>query len=89
MRFNATTWSRMRRQMHLKILTRRDLETQKGIPWSRQHLDRKIKAGEFPPPFSAPGSSLWLWLEPTIDSYLEAIAAGRDWRETSNPKSAA
>jgi predicted DNA-binding transcriptional regulator AlpA len=62
-----------------RVLRRPDLKA-KGIPWSRQHLKRKIDAGEFPAPFHAPGSSLWLWLEETIDSYIAAIAAGRDWR---------
>jgi hypothetical protein len=33
-------------------LTQRDLKVKKGIPYSRQHLDRKRKAGTFPPPFN-------------------------------------
>jgi predicted DNA-binding transcriptional regulator AlpA len=73
----------------MKVLTRSDLRTKKGIPWSRQHIGRKVKAGTFPPPFNAPGSSLNLWLESAIDSYLQACAAGRDWRAELHPESTA
>jgi hypothetical protein len=34
-------------------LTQKDLKDKKGIPYSRQHLDRKVKGGAFPPPFNA------------------------------------
>jgi predicted DNA-binding transcriptional regulator AlpA len=34
------------------LLTQPDLKHKKGIPYSRQHIDRKIKAGAFPPPFN-------------------------------------
>jgi hypothetical protein len=34
-------------------LTQRDLKDKKGIPYSRQHLDRKRKADAFPEPFNA------------------------------------
>jgi hypothetical protein len=35
------------------LLTQEDLRSKKGIPYSRQHLDRKRKAGAFPEPFNA------------------------------------
>lgn len=60
----------------LKVLLRRDLED-KGIPWSRQHIDRKIKGGQFPPPdgktSDAPTAPNF-WFERTIDNYLRGRA---------------
>jgi hypothetical protein len=37
----------------LAALTQKDLK-QKGIPYSRQHIERKVKAGTFPAPFKLP-----------------------------------
>jgi hypothetical protein len=43
-----------------RTLTQHDLKDKKGIPYSRQHLDRKIKGGAFPKPFTAaPGYQDW------------------------------
>ena len=64
-----------------RVLTQKDLGPKKGIKYSRQHLDRKVTDGTFPPPFHLPGSVLNLWFEDVIDAYLEACAAGQDWRE--------
>jgi hypothetical protein len=66
--------------MPRRVLVRKELKARKGIPWSRQHLKRKVDAGEFPPPWSPPGSSLNFWFEDVIDTYLEASATGGDWR---------
>jgi predicted DNA-binding transcriptional regulator AlpA len=58
----------------MRVLTRRDLRERKGIFWSRQHLDRKIRDGEFPKPFKlsdgkrAPN----VWDEREIDAWLKA-----------------
>jgi hypothetical protein len=39
-----------------RLLTFKDLKEKKGVPYSRQHLDRKMRAGTFPLPFNvAPG----------------------------------
>jgi hypothetical protein len=61
----------------LKILFQRDLAT-KGITWSRQHVNRKVRAGEFPRPDGK--TSDWqgspnFWFEHTIDKYLQRRAA--------------
>ena len=67
---------------NLKILLGRDLPS-KGITWSRQHVNRKIRAKEFPPPdgktSDAPSAPNW-WFEHTIDKYLRQRAAAM--RET-------
>ena len=61
----------------LRILFQRDFPT-KGITWSRQHVHRKVKAKEFPPPdgktSDAPGAPNW-WFEASIDRYLRNRAA--------------
>jgi hypothetical protein len=60
----------------LKALFFSDLSF-KGIPWSRQHVNRKIQAGEFPPPdgrtTDAPMAPRF-WFETTIDDYLRERA---------------
>jgi hypothetical protein len=61
----------------LRILFQRDFAT-KGITWSRQHVNRKIRAKEFPPPdgktSDCPGAPNW-WFEATVDKYLRSRAA--------------
>jgi hypothetical protein len=57
----------------LRILTGQDLRERKGIRWSRQHRNRKIKDGEFPAPDgrTADGPTAPpFWFETTIDKYL-------------------
>jgi predicted DNA-binding transcriptional regulator AlpA len=60
----------------LKVLLQRDLED-KGISWSRQHILRKIKAGEFPKPDGRTSSASMapnFWFETTIDAWIKARA---------------
>jgi len=63
---------------NLKILFQRDLAPQKGITYSRQHINRKIRKKEFPPPdgktSDTPSAPNWWW-EHTIDKYLRQRAA--------------
>jgi len=71
----------------LKILFQRDLP-QKGISWTRQHVHRKIRAKEFPPPdgktSDAPTAPNW-WFEATIDRFLlKRAAALREARRASS-----
>lgn len=33
------------------VLNQKDLKARKGIPYSRQHVMRKVDDGTFPPPF--------------------------------------
>jgi prophage regulatory protein len=63
----------------MKVLTREELRATKGIPWTRQHLFRKVRANEFPRPLKL-GKGLRaynVWLETEIDAWLEQRAAER------------
>jgi predicted DNA-binding transcriptional regulator AlpA len=56
-----------------RILLQQDLHPEKGIPWDRSSIWRKIKHGTFPPPDgkttdSSTGKNFWY--EHTIDKYL-------------------
>jgi hypothetical protein len=69
----------------LRVLLQRDLED-KGISWSRQHINRKIKAGEFPPPDGRTANSPMapnFWFETTIDNYLRARAKAHAQKSTA------
>jgi len=62
----------------LSILLQKDLKPRKGIGWSRQHVNRKIRAKEFPPPDGKTSDSPTapnFWFEHTIDKYLLGRAA--------------
>jgi hypothetical protein len=62
---------------HPKIFFQRDLR-HKGITWTRQHTNRKVRAKEFPPPdgkTSDAPSAPNFWFEHTIDKYLRQRAA--------------
>jgi predicted DNA-binding transcriptional regulator AlpA len=63
-----------------RVLTRPELKTEKGIPYSRQHIDRKVRAKQFPAPFKTPDGLINLWFDDVIDDYLAACAEGRDWQ---------
>jgi hypothetical protein len=70
----------------LRILMRRDLKERKGISWSRQHLDRKIKSGTFPPPDGKTSDSPTapnFWFEHTIDRYLRERARAEQERKAA------
>ena len=38
----------------VRVLSREDLATVKGIRFSRQHIDKKVRDGMFPRPFQTP-----------------------------------
>jgi prophage regulatory protein len=63
----------------MKVLTFRDLRPLKGIPYSRQHVDRKVRAGTFPKPIKLGEGqrATNAWLESEIDKWLQRRAASR------------
>jgi prophage regulatory protein len=50
----------------------------RGIRYSRQHIDRLIKAGKFPAPIKPGTGGLNAWVETEIDDYQKACVAERD-----------
>ena len=60
----------------MRLLSYRDL-ADKGIPFTRQHIDRLVKKKKFPAPFKPNGSDRGqnAWFEHVIDQHLEACAA--------------
>jgi prophage regulatory protein len=61
----------------MRVLDFEDLKPEKGIPYSKTHLMRLIKAGRFPPPIHL-GGRLCSWVEHEIDAHIEAKIAERD-----------
>ena len=64
----------------MRIIQYKDLESAKGIPYSRAHVDRLEKAGKFPKRvklsegrYAAAG-----WLESEIDAWIAERVAERD-----------
>jgi prophage regulatory protein len=68
----------------MRLLTFEELQRQKGIPYCRDHLRRKVKAGEFPKPVDL-GARRIAWIEEEIDAHLERVVANRDQREATAP----
>jgi prophage regulatory protein len=52
------------------------LKAEKGIPWTRPHLDRLEKAGLFPRRVRLSASTV-MWVETEIDALMNARAAER------------
>ena len=58
-----------------RVLTFDELKRSKGIPYSRQHVDRLEKAGKFPRRIKL-GRSV-VWSEAEIDEWLQSKADAR------------
>jgi len=63
--------------MPMRVLRFHELKSKKGIPWTRQHVDRLIKLGRFPGKRHL-GDNTVVWIENEIDDFLEAKLAERD-----------
>lgn len=59
----------------MRLLGWTDLKD-RGISWSRQHINRKIRQGEFPPPIKL-GAQTNAWEEEIIDRFLENLVAAQ------------
>jgi predicted DNA-binding transcriptional regulator AlpA len=61
-----------------RLLSFKQLRTDKGIPFSKVWIWRLIQAGKFPRPikFSAGGHNCWF--EHEVDEYLENLRRARD-----------
>jgi prophage regulatory protein len=60
----------------MRLISFEQLKPEKGIGCSRDHLRRKIAAGEFPKPISVSSARI-AWIEAEIDSWLAERVAGR------------
>ena len=58
------------------LLGFKDLRERKGIPYSRMHIDRLEKGGQFPKRVPIGGNSV-AWLEDEIDDWIKGRAALR------------
>ena len=61
----------------MRFLTFEKLDSEKGIPWSRDYVRREIRAGRFPAPVKL-GPRTYAWPETEIDDWLTARAADRE-----------
>jgi prophage regulatory protein len=60
----------------IRVLTYRELKSSKGIPYTRQHLDRLEKAGAFPRRIRISAGRIG-WIEHEIDAWLKSKAYAR------------
>ena len=61
----------------MKALRFPQLRAEKGIPFSRVHVDRLEKLGRFPKRFNLGANSV-AWVEAEIDQWLKERAENRD-----------
>jgi predicted DNA-binding transcriptional regulator AlpA len=63
----------------MRLIRYPELKTQKGIPYSREHVRRLEVEGLFPKRGRlVDGSNYYGWIEAEIDAYLARRAAARD-----------
>jgi predicted DNA-binding transcriptional regulator AlpA len=63
----------------MKLISFDRLGPEKGIDYCRDHLRRKVKAGEFPKPIALSiGGRRIAWIEAEVDEWLAARAAERE-----------
>jgi prophage regulatory protein len=73
----------------LRMLVRSDLHKVKGIPYSRQHVDRLVRDGKFPPPDGKTADSKNapnFWWETTIDKWLKNRPPYRAMQREAEPQ---
>ncbi len=63
----------------VRVLSREELRTEKGIRFSRVHLHRLVKAKKFPTPVKL-GENTNGWVESEVDDWLKARIIERDKR---------
>jgi prophage regulatory protein len=60
----------------MKLITYSEVRSKKGINYNRDHLRRKVKAGEFPKPVSLSPRRI-AWIEEEIDAHIADLATRR------------
>lgn len=61
----------------MKLLSFGQLGPAKGVPYSRDHLRRLVKAGSFPAPVPISEKRI-AWVEAEIDAWVRERVASRD-----------
>lgn len=61
----------------MRVLQFPKLKADKGIPYSRMHVDRLEKAGQFPRRIKLGANSV-AWIEEEVDAWLAEKAAERE-----------
>ncbi len=61
----------------MRVIPYVQLESKKGIRWSRTYINQLVERGGFPRPISL-GPRTKGWLESEIDAWLEARLAERE-----------
>lgn len=52
-------------------------EVAQKVPFTTRHIERLVKAGEFPRPIKLGGRRV-SWIEEEVDRYIEGLVAVRD-----------
>ena len=68
----------------MKLIDFKSLGPSKGINYSRDHLRRKWKAGEFPKPVTVSDHRI-AWIEAEVDAWLAAKAQARHGMSDAPP----
>jgi prophage regulatory protein len=71
--------------VNVKLIDFKTLGPSKGINYSRDHLRRKVKAGEFPRPIPVSDRRI-AWIEAEVDQWLADKARARNQDEASHGK---
>lgn len=66
----------------MRLLSYDRLREDKGVPYTRVHLARLIKAGTFPQPVPLSNKRI-AWVEKEVDDWIEQKAAERDRFQTA------
>lgn len=69
----------------MRLIDFKSLGPVKGINYSRDHLRRKWKAGEFPKPVRVSEHRIG-WIEAEVDAWLDAKERARDDPLTNRPR---
>jgi prophage regulatory protein len=68
----------------MKLIDFKSLAIAKGINYSRDHLRRKCKAGEFPKPIAVSDHRIG-WIEAEVDDWLAGKKRARDTKPLTSP----
>src|SRR5688572_3851050 len=62
----------------MRLLSEKELKTEKGVSYSHAHLRRLVVAGKFPAPLKI-GENRNAWISEEVDRWIEERIAERDF----------